>query len=94
MPTTCLVLTASRFGEQWFEGSRESVIRDLIAGQIEDATKVLEINEDGGTCRNVSEDVAREIAGRVQRDPISDDLISFIGLHCGVMLANEMRRAA
>jgi hypothetical protein len=72
--------------------SREAVIRDLIAGQIEDPFQILEC-EIGGMCCDISEDIAREIANRVQRDPISKSLIAFVHDNASPALARELRAA-
>jgi hypothetical protein len=41
--------------------SFNQVVIDIIDGQIEDVLKVLEVYEDEGTCRDVTEDVARAV---------------------------------
>jgi hypothetical protein len=73
---------------------RETVIRDLIAMQFEHPLRVLEVIPGEGTCRDVSEDVAREIAARVQREPISRALLEFVEAHCGLALGRELVEAA
>lgn len=84
-----------KIGTAWVERDpnrmdRETTIRDLIAGQIDRPLRVLEVIPDENSSNDVSEDIARDIAGRVQRDPISDALIGFIWDHAGSALAREM----
>jgi hypothetical protein len=69
---------------------RETTILDLIGGQIDAPLQVFE-GEVGGLFRDVTEDLAREIAGRVQREPIRQALIDFIGDNAGWQLARELR---
>lgn len=44
-----------------FTNSRSQVIADIISGEIMDVLCVLEVNEDEGTCRDVTEDIARAV---------------------------------
>jgi hypothetical protein len=53
-------------GKQFIECDRNrssfnQVVIDIIDGQIEDVIRVLEVYEDEGTCRDVTEDVARAV---------------------------------
>ena len=83
-------------GTAWVERDpndcdRETTIRELIDGQIEDPLRVIEVDLADGTSRDVSEDIAREIADRVQRDPIPQALINFIWDAASPALARELR---
>jgi hypothetical protein len=85
-------------GTAWVERDpndcdRETTIRDLIDGQIEDPLQVIEVDPDEGTSRDVSEDIAREIADRVRREPIPQALINFIWDAASPALARELRAA-
>jgi len=71
----------------------ETTIRDIMSGEIENPVRVLAVFAEESFARDVSEDVAREIAARVQNDPISHNLIGFIARAAGDALALEMRAA-
>ena len=45
--------------------SRANVISNIVSGEWERALRVLEVCEDENRCRDVSEDIAREICNRV-----------------------------
>lgn len=51
--------------------SFDQVVSDIVTGQYEDVIKVLEIFEDEGTCRDITEDVARACFERAE--PEMDD---------------------
>jgi hypothetical protein len=87
-----------KLGAVWLERNvnetgRETLIRDLIDGQIEDPLQVIEVDTDEGTSRDVSADIAEEIAARVQRDPIAKSLIAFVHDNASPALARELRAA-
>jgi hypothetical protein len=73
--------------------SRDVLIQDLIAGQIEDPFQILEC-EIGGMCIDVSEDIARSVADKAQRDPIPQALVNFVHDNASPALARELRSAA
>jgi hypothetical protein len=62
--------------------SRDSTIRDIIAGQIDPdrITLILEVDTDLGTTRDVTADVADQIAREMRRDDIRQDwrLLQFL----------------
>lgn len=85
-------------GTAWVERDpndmdRETTIRDLMSMQIDKPLRVLEVDPAEGTSRDVSEDIAREIADRTQRDPLHQPLIDFIHDHAGAALARELKAA-
>lgn len=41
--------------------SRANIINSIVSGEWDGVVRVLEVNEDEGTCRDVSEDIAREV---------------------------------
>lgn len=87
-----------KLGTAWVERDpndmdRETTIRDLMGMQIDRPLSVIEVNISEGTSRDVSEDIAREIAGRAQRDPLHQPLIDFIHDNAGAPLARELRAA-
>lgn len=43
------------------KNSRRQVIENIASGDIENVVRVLEVIEDEGTCRDVTEDIAREV---------------------------------
>jgi hypothetical protein len=60
-------------GRAWPEADeertdRETVIRDLLAGQYSDPVRVVAFNTAGGWSRDVSEDIADETAERIALD--------------------------
>jgi hypothetical protein len=64
---------------------RNSTIRDIIAGQIDPSTIVLilEVDNDLGTSRDVTADIADQIATEMSRDDIRQDwqLLNFLQEH-------------
>lgn len=99
MPALHFILADfGRYGTKWVERDpndcdRETTIRDLIAMQVDRPLKVIEIDIEEGTSRDVSEDIAREIAARAQRDPLCQPLIDFIHDNASAALARELRAA-
>lgn len=41
--------------------SKRNIIEDIISGELEHVSSIIEIREDEGTCRNVTEDIARDV---------------------------------
>lgn len=41
--------------------TREALVRDIHAGQIENVDRILEINEADGTCRDATTDIANDV---------------------------------
>jgi hypothetical protein len=71
----CLVLNdfGDELGRAWLEADeertdRETVIRDLLAGQYSDPVRVIAFNTVEGWSRDISADVASEAAERVAID--------------------------
>lgn len=87
-----------RRGTAWVERDpndmdRETTIRDLMGMQIDRPLRVIEVNVSEGTSRDVSEDIAIEIAARAQRDPLCQPLIDFVHDNASAALARELRAA-
>lgn len=83
-------------GTSWVERDpndmdRATTIRDLIGMQIDHPLRVIAVDPSEGWSRDVSEDIAREIAAT--HEPLHPRLIEFIAFHCGEVLANEMEAA-
>ncbi len=68
---------------------RRNTIEDLMSGQVDRPVSVF-CAEDG-MWRDVSEDIAIEIAAK--REPLSPALIDFIERNAGAALARELRAA-
>ncbi|HEY2137905.1 MAG TPA: hypothetical protein VGH49_18615 [Xanthobacteraceae bacterium] len=74
--------------------SRAETVRDILTGQVEDVERVIEFNPAEGTSRDVSEDIAHEIArlagdrlagGPVAGEPVRRrDLRDFLEQQLGV----------
>lgn len=59
-----------RHGRAFVETARESsyferVVSDIISGEVERVVTVLEVDEDEGYCRDITEDVARTVRERL-----------------------------
>lgn len=69
--------------------SRAQVIRNIVEGQVENVLKVLEIFEDEGTCRDVTEDIAREVLDYLneQQNGIPAHLRDWLERHCQMEFA-------
>jgi hypothetical protein len=75
-------------GRAWPESDeqrtdRESVIRDLFEGQYSDPVRVVAFNTAEGWSRDVSEDIAKELAKRfaVEDEELSPGLEAFLERH-------------
>lgn len=77
--------TTSLVGGDTNELGREEITRQLIAGEWDDPLEVLEVNRDEGTVRDISEDLARDIAAR--RLELSRGALKFIERNAGLRLA-------
>ena len=62
---------------------KETVIRHLIEGQYNDPVRVVAFNTAEGWARDVTEDIAREIRGRVPDHELSPGLRDFIEREIG-----------
>src|ERR1044071_8009060 len=49
--------------------TRASIVRDIVDGQYDrgEIIKILEVREDEGTCRDVTEDIANEVTQEIYR---------------------------
>ena len=72
--------------------SRRGVVQDIASGQIENVVRVLEVFEDEGSCRDVTEDIAREVCEAIedQRDGCPSILRDWIDEWCGVSTADRL----
>jgi len=59
--------------------SRAQVVADILKGEIGGVIKVLEVFEDEGTCRDITEDVALEVLrqAEVEAGEDEDDALTF-----------------
>ena len=64
--------------------SRAETIADILTGQVEDVQRVIEFNPVEGTARDVSEDIAREVAGLLTEPVGRRDLRDFLEEQLGV----------
>ena len=93
-----------RRGRAWAETDeertdRESVIRDLLNGQYSDPVRVVAFNTEEGWSRDVSEDIADEIAERLALDwrevPSSlEEFLDRYGIGRPMQLSLPLRAAA
>jgi hypothetical protein len=71
------------------EMSFDQIVKDIINEQIEDVLKVLEVFEDEGTCRDVTEDVARAVLNQAEPEldwggyPTFGDIQDFLEINLG-----------
>ena len=65
------------------DADQETVIRDLVAGQFDHPRRVIAFNTAEGWAREVSEDIAREVAERAWHDgePLTDGTRHFCERH-------------
>lgn len=79
--------------------SRASIISNIVSGEWQRPLRILEITEDEGRCRDVSEDIAREICDRVvDGDPMPvggafDFCEEFLGVQHMADLSRELAAA-
>lgn len=97
MPATAYFILADhgKLGRSWVERDAnetdlETTIRDLIGLQIDNPVRVIAVDPSEGWSRDVSEDIAREIAFRHAGEVCHPKLIEFVEAHCGTLLANEL----
>lgn len=72
--------------------SRQQVIDDIISGEVENVLTVLEVFEDEGTCRNVTEDIARDVYEEIaaSREACPKHLRDFIDFWIGANAADAI----
>ena len=78
------------------KNSRAQVIADIAQGQIENVIQVLEIVEDEGSCRDVTEDIAcdvRDLLGK-ENNGVRGALRDWIDHWCGPSTADQLNAAA
>ena len=78
------------------KNSRRQVVEDIAQGQLEDVTQVLEIVEDEGSCRDVTEDIAcdvRDFLGK-ENNGVRGALRDWIDHWCGPSTADQLNAAA
>lgn len=76
--------------------TRKGVVQDILSGEFENVVTVLEVIEDEKSCRNVTEDIAREVADALyaSRDPVSYDMASWLQHQLGVTATHNLNMAA
>lgn len=89
-----------RIGHSWIERhvnetGRSTLINDLIGGQIENPLQILEADPTEGTCRDVTEDVAKALAdwSASKCEPLHRPLIDFIHDNAGAAWTRSLRVA-
>jgi hypothetical protein len=77
------------------ELDRASTIRQLAEGQFDVPSKIVEYDLESGKCRDVTTELAAEVAGQWAEDgePLSDWRREFVELSLGVAVANEFSRS-
>ena len=78
------------------KNSRRQVIEDIAQGQIENVIQVLEIVEDEGSCRDVTEDIACDVRDLVCKESngVRGALRDWIDHWCGPSTADQLSAAA
>lgn len=78
------------------ELDRETTVKDIAGGQYDQLIQVLEINPVEGTCRDVTEDIGREVMTlwADEGEPLCDWQLDFVENFCGMQAAAAFRRAA
>jgi hypothetical protein len=76
--------------------SRSQVIADIAQGQLENVIQVLEIVEDEGSCRDVTEDIACDVRDLLSRENngVRGALRDWIDHWCGPSTADQLNAAA
>ena len=73
------------------EMDRKTTLADFLSGQFDKPLRVLEVIPGEGSCRDVSEDIARSLAAL--REPLPQAVIAFIEKHAGIRLALHVEAA-
>jgi hypothetical protein len=78
------------------ETDRKTVVRDIASGQYDGLLQVLELNPVEGICRDVTEDICREVMNTFanEGEPLTAWQYEFVDLHVGTAAANSFARAA
>jgi hypothetical protein len=78
------------------KNSRAQVIQDIAEGQIENVVKVLEVFENEGSCRDVTEDIACDVRDHLfkQNSGVRGQLREWIDQWCGPSTADELNASA
>lgn len=93
---TYIVIEATRFGRTTYIAERDvcdmdraTTIRDIADAQYDRLAQVIEINPVEGTCRDVTEDIAREVMTvfASQGEPLSRWQRDFVEQHVGMQAA-------
>lgn len=86
-----------RLGQAFLEtdpdrNSRLQVVADLFTGEITRPLEILECNPVEGTCRDVTEDIAREVYAHIhdRGEPCPAHLRDFLDLMLGVSSADHL----
>ena len=78
------------------KNSRQQVIEDIAQGQLENVIQVLEIVEDEGSCRDVTEDIACDVRDLLckENNGVRGALRDWIDHWCGPSTADQLNAAA
>ena len=78
------------------KNSRRQVVEDIAHGQLENVIQVLEIVEDEGSCRDVTEDTACDVRAFLSRENngVRGALRDWIDEWCGPSTADQLNAAA
>ena len=72
---------------------RETTIRDIISGEIDAPLKVIEADLDGGSSRDVTIEIAKEVAQRVAGEKVRHDLKNWLHDYAGIRHCNALEVA-
>jgi hypothetical protein len=78
------------------KNSRRQVIENIAQGQLENVIQVLEIVEDEGSCRDVTEDIACDVRDFLsgENNGVRGALRDWIDQWCGPSTADQLNAAA
>jgi len=75
---------------------RRTTVADIASGEIEDVVQILELNPVEGTCRDVTEDIARDVmtAWADDAEPLLCWQYEFVEQFVSMQAAQSFQRAA
>lgn len=73
--------------------TREETVRDILNGQFDSVAHVFCICPEEGICRNVTEDIARDVMNAAQ-DALRGAALDLVEEEIGIQAANEQREFA
>jgi hypothetical protein len=97
-----LIFEADRVGNiwiaerKWSDMDRRTTLDDVASLQFENLVSVIEFNSIEGTSRDVTEDMAKDVADIWAREgePLTELQREYLEFHLGVSFANQFAQAA